>query len=108
MNHNQPKNVSAEVETNLHELQNKIVHESDIDIIKSQTGIQDKLHIEKVLIECNNNISSAIIKLIYPSIDNKNTEEKKPQEPTVFEQIREILNDKEKVYYDVINKKNKQ
>lgn len=107
MNQNKPKDVCAELETNLQELENKIVHESDIDIIISQTGIQDKLYIEKVLIECNNNISSAIIKLMYPT-DNENTEHKTSQEPTVFEQIREILNDKEKVYYDLINKKNKQ
>lgn len=102
MNKKAPKDVSTELENNLIDLRNKVLKTSDIDIVASQTGLSDKLEIERVLIECGNDVSSAII-----AIMSLKEEPKKVREPTEFDQIREILADKEKVYYEVMQQ-NKQ
>lgn len=73
----------------------------EIHIISSQTGIEDKLYIERVFMECNNDIPATIIKLM-----NLSVEPKKPcNEPTVFDEIRIILNEKNALYYDIMAKK---
>jgi hypothetical protein len=97
MNKTTPKDVSIELEANLNDLRNKVIKESDIDIVASQTGLIDKLEIERVLIGCGNDVSSAII-----AIMSLKEEPKKVKEPTEFDQIRVILADKEKVYYEVM------
>lgn len=97
MNKKIPKDVSTELENNLSDLRNKVLKESDIDIIASQTGLSDKIEIERVLIENGNDVSSAII-----AIMSLKEEPKKKREPTVFDQVREILADKEKVYYQIM------
>lgn len=72
----------------------------EIDIISSQTGEDDKLYIERVFMECGNDVSKTIIKIL--NIDTK--VEKK--ENTVFDEIRQILNEKDAIYFDMIAKKN--
>ena len=99
MNKKVPKDVSIELVDNISDLRNKVVKAGDIDIVASQTGIHDRLQVERVLIECGNDVSSTIIKLMLLE-----EEKKKVKEPTEFDQIREILADKEKVYHDVMNK----
>ena len=99
MNKKVPKDVSIELVDNISDLRNKVVKAGDIDIVASQTGIHDRLQVERVLIECGNDVSSTIIKLMLLE-----EEKKKVKEPTEFDQIREILSDKEKVYHDVMNK----
>lgn len=72
----------------------------EIDIIASQTGIDDKLHIERVFMECRNDISSTIIKLM------NLIEKKRPVvEPNVFDEIRVILNEKDALYHDIMARK---
>lgn len=102
MNKKLPKDVSTELVNNLSDLRNKVLKESDIDIVASQTGLTDKLEIERVLIENGNDVSSTII-----AIMSLKEEPKKVREPTEFDQIREILADKERVYYEVMQQ-NKQ
>jgi 5,10-methylenetetrahydrofolate reductase len=102
MNKKAPKDVSIELVDNISDLRNKVVKKGDIDIVASQTGICDKLEIERMLIECSNDVSLTIIRLL----SLKETQ-KTVKEPTEFDQIREILADKEKVYHEVM-KQNKQ
>jgi 5,10-methylenetetrahydrofolate reductase len=97
MNKKAPKDVSIELVDNISDLRNKVVKTVDIDIVASQTGIRDKLEIERVLIECGNDVSLTIIRLL-----SLKEEKKKVKEPTEFDQIREILADKEQVYHDVM------
>jgi 5,10-methylenetetrahydrofolate reductase len=97
MNKKAPKDVSIELVDNINDLRSKVIKAGDIDIVASQTGICDKLEIERVLIECGNDISLTIIRLM--SLEE---EKKKVKEPTEFDQIREILADKEQVYHDVM------
>lgn len=99
MNRKSPTDVSSELNTNLADLRNKTVKDSDYETITSQTGVTDKLEIEKVLLDCQGDISLAILRLL-----SLQTIEKPIQEPTIFEQIREILNEKDRVYHDVIAK----
>ena len=101
MNKQAPKNVSIELATNITDLKNKVVKDTDVDIIVSQTGIDDKIEIERVLLECQSDISRTILKLM-----SLKSNDKEPKEPTVFDQIREILNDKEQLYHDHLSKKN--
>lgn len=64
-----------------------------IYIIGKQTDIDDPVLIERILMECNNDIAQAILKLL-----GSNDKVEEPQEPTVFEQIRNILNEKDAIY----------
>ena len=100
MNKKAPKDVASELSENLTDLRNKVLKESDIEIVASQTGIRDKLEIERALIECGNDVSSTIIKLM-----SLTEEQRKVKEPTEFDQLREILADKEQVYHDVMKQK---
>lgn len=68
-----------------------------IKIIARQTSIDDTLYIERVLMECNNDIAKTILTLI-----GSNTPDKQDvQEPTVFDQIRTILNEKDTLYHSL-------
>lgn len=71
-------------------------------IIASQTGIDDKLVIERTYMECGNDISKTILKLLDllpPEVPQK--------EPTDMEMFRQILDEKEAIYRDIVaaNKK---
>lgn len=65
-----------------------------IDIIKSQTGVSDELQIERVFYECNSDIVKTIMKI---SNINDNTSVRK-KENNVFDNIRAIVDEKEKIY----------
>lgn len=72
-----------------------------IDIIKSQTDIDDSLLIERTLMECNQDISKTILTLmnLLPQEIQK--------EQTDIDIFREILNEKDRIYHEVMDK-NKQ
>ena len=71
--------------------------DTDIDIIMSQTNVDDRLYVERVFMECENDISQTVIKLM-----NLKVEDKPKKEPTIFENIRKILNEKDNIYHDVM------
>lgn len=72
-----------------------------IDIIKSQTNIDDNLLIERTLMECKEDVTKTILTLI-------NLLPEEPQkEPTDLDIFREILNEKDKIYHEVMER-NKQ
>ncbi len=96
MNKKEPTDVSVELSTNLNDLRNKIIKETDIDIIALQTGHEDRLEIERILIESENDVSKAILNLM-----SLKYQQKEPKESTIFDQIREILDDKDRIYHDV-------
>ena len=75
-----------------------------IDIIKKQTGITDELIIEKKYYECNNSETDTIIALC-----NIATPAKSEKSRTLFDEMREIMDDKAYVYQNLMNnlKKNK-
>lgn len=72
-----------------------------IEIIKSQTDIDDTLLIERTLMECKEDISKTILTLmnLLPKEIQK--------EPTQIDLFREILNEKDKIYHEIMEK-NKQ
>ncbi len=76
----------------------EVVKNEFIDIIHSQTNIDDLLYIERTLMECNNDVSKTILKLL-----NLLPEEVK-KEPTDIDVFREILNEKDKIYHEVMDK----
>jgi hypothetical protein len=88
---------SAEIQSNIKDIRNKVIREGDIDLIATQTGIQDKLHIERTLMECENDISRTILSLLNAPKVNEVV-----KEPTVFDEIRTILNEKDKIYFEVM------
>jgi hypothetical protein len=69
-----------------------------IEIIRSQTNIDDVLFIERKLMECNNDVPKTIL-----TIMNLLPKEIK-KEPTDFDVLREILNEKDKIYHEVMDK----
>jgi hypothetical protein len=52
--------------------------------------------------ECNTDITKTILELMNITPTNEKTVVKR--EPTVFDQIRVILNEKDAIYHDVMNK----
>lgn len=99
-----PQESATEVEMNASELRNKIVDDNDISLISAQTGIKDEVLIKRVLCECKNDIASSIIQLldIQYRVEIKSDEEK---EPTVFDQIRGILDEKDRIFHDIMKPK---
>lgn len=104
---NQPEDIDDEIDT-LNDNDDKNVGHHDttkfineIEIIQSQSGIDDKLLIERTFMECNNDITKTILKLmnLLPQEVHK--------EPTDIDIFREILNEKDRIYHDVMDK-NKQ
>lgn len=88
--------MSEEVQSNIKDFRQNTVRSGDVAIIASQTGIEDTLYIERVLMECNNDIAKTILSLLKPSSE---TQDAAPaSEPTVFDQIRIILNEKDAIY----------
>ena len=104
MNKKYPVNVDAEVHQNNTDMRSHCIRKGDIDIIVSQTGIQDVRKIECVLMECNNDISAAIFNLLKGDSQKKDEVEK---ETTVFDEIRVILNEKDTLYHDMMTQKSK-
>lgn len=74
----------------------------DYDIIASQTGVDDKLLIERTFMECNNDTTRTILKLL-----NMLPQEQEPKEPSDIDVFRAILDEKDKIYHDVMSR-NKQ
>lgn len=70
----------------------------DIDIIAKQTGITDTVMIERCFIENNRSIADTIMKLMEYDYCKDNAV--KPR--TVFDDIREIVSEKEKIFIDVM------
>lgn len=98
MKQRQPKDTSLQVELNATELRNNIVDENDILLISSQTGIKDEVLIRRTLCECQNDIASSIIKLL--DIQHRVQVHVEVKEPTVFTQIRGILDEKDRIFHD--------
>jgi hypothetical protein len=92
---------SEDIQGNINDIKQNTVRQGDVDIIAHQTGLNDTLYIERVLIECNNDIAMTILKLM--GATTKTAEVVK--EPSAFEQIRMILDEKEKLFYDVMANK---
>lgn len=70
-----------------------------IEIIKSQTNIDDELLIERTLMEFKEDVSKTILTLmnLLPKEIQK--------EPTDIDIFREILNEKDRIYHEVMDKK---
>lgn len=71
---------------------------NDIDIISSQTGINDRALIERYYIECNNSVVDTIMKLM----DYRYCKEPIQKEYTVFDNIRDIMLEKETLFLEVM------
>ena len=66
-------------------------------IISKQTGVQDTILIEKTFFECDSDIGATVLKLM--KIEFK----ARPKTPrTEFDHYREILDDKDTVYQELI------
>lgn len=65
----------------------------DIDIIAKQTGITDKLQIRKCYFKNNKDITNTIMELMSLEIDKEHVK------PSEFDEIRNIMNEKEKIYH---------
>lgn len=76
------------------------IYSKDYEIIASQTGVSDMLVIEKTFMECNNDTSNTILKLM-DMLPPKG----EPKEPTKIEMFRTILDEKERIYHDVMSGK---
>jgi hypothetical protein len=87
--------MSEELQQN--DLKNKELFNQNIDIIMSQTNVEDRLYVERVYMECENDVPQTVIKLM-----NLEVEHKPQKEPTIFENIRKILNEKDTMYHDVM------
>lgn len=81
---------------------NKSVSNPDFDIIASQTGVDDLLVIERTFMECSNDITKTILKLL-----NMLPKETAPKEPSDIDVFRAILDEKDKIYHDIMTR-NKQ
>jgi hypothetical protein len=105
MNQRRPRETTVEVETNAIKLRNKIIDNDDVCLISHQTGIKDDVLIKRVLCECQNDIARTIIKLldIQNRIDQHSEDDVK--EPTVFDRIRGILDDKDRIFHEVMKPK---
>lgn len=69
----------------------------DIDIIAKQTGITDKLEIRKCYFKNNKDMTNTIMELM--AIDISYEDKSKYIKPSEFDQIRNIMNEKERIYH---------
>jgi hypothetical protein len=96
--------MSEEIQSNIKDFKANTIRSGDVAIIASQTGIEDTLYIERVLMECNNDIAKTILSLLGQNDDGAGTSmgdggsRGVVSEPTVFDQIRIILNEKDAIY----------
>ena len=66
-------------------------------IISKQTNIEDLVLIEKTYFECDNDVGATVLKLM------NITYKSKPKPPrTQFDDYREILDDKDTVYQQIV------
>jgi hypothetical protein len=72
-----------------------------IEIVKTQTNINDSLLIERTLMECSKDVPRTILTLL------KLLPTEIQKEPTDIDLFREILNEKDRIYHDIMEK-NKQ
>ena len=96
-------NVDAEVHQNMKDMQSHCIRKGDIDIIMAQTGIEDTQQIECILMECKNDISTAILRLL----QGDKTKVVIKKEQTVFDEIRVILDEKDAIYHDMMTQKSR-
>lgn len=78
--------------------------DDDVDIIMSQTGIEDREAIENCYTQTNYSIADTIMQLMNYHYAKKTIDKPK----TVIDDVREILESKEKVYYEVFESLRKQ
>lgn len=71
------------------------------EIIMDQSGHIDPIYVEKVYYECNQDVGETICKLQ----DLKITAKPKPTQKTQFEEIREVLEEKEKLFRQILEQK---
>lgn len=69
-----------------------------IDIIKQQTNIKDDLVIERAFYEHGNDVVKTIMSL--SSIEDTTT---RPKTHTLFDNIRQICDEKEKIFHQIKN-----
>jgi hypothetical protein len=69
--------------------------QNNIDIIKKQTDVDDDLLIERCLYENSNDILKTIMQL-----SNLKEKEYYKAPDEVFDEIRKIVDEKEKIYHD--------
>lgn len=73
------------------------------EIISKQTGIDDVLLIEKTYYSCGSDTSKTILTLLNIDIPLQR-HEKIEQEKTVFDDLRQILEEKDAIFHSVMNK----
>ena len=73
-------------------------NENDIEMIKIQTGINDIELITKIYDECNNNLIETVYKLL-----DINLSPLKIKELTEFDIMRNILDEKDTIYQQLIS-----
>lgn len=66
-----------------------------LSIIRSQTGVDDDLYIERTYFECNSDIVKTIMAL--SDIKDNTTKE---EDSGVFVNIRKIMDEKEMIYFN--------
>lgn len=73
----------------------------DIDIIAKQTGITDKLEIRKCYFKNNKDMTNTIMELLGPEIEFDKVDDKstKTTQKNEFDEIRNIMNEKERIYH---------
>lgn len=69
----------------------------DIDIIAKQTGITDKLAIRKCYFKNNKDMTNTIMELM--EIETSHEDKSKYTKPSEFDEIRNIMNEKERIYH---------
>lgn len=74
-----------------------------IGIIAKQAGIDDLLLAEKSYYECKGDVSKAILSLMNITVSLQR-HEKEEKEKTVFDDIREIMDEKEALFHAAFNK----
>ena len=67
------------------------------EIISKQTGEEDLVHIEKTYYECNGDIGATICK-----IQNISYQEKPKKPYSKIDEFREILDEKDTIYQDLL------
>ena len=73
---------------------------TDIEIISQQTNIKDVLLIEKVYYECDSDVCRTIYKLL-------NLHEKEEKAKTVFDDLREICDEKAVIFQNILKSSKK-
>lgn len=70
-----------------------------VKIISKQAGVDDLLLVEKTYYECKSDITKTILTLLNKEIP-KLRHEKDEHLKTVLDDVREILDEKEAIFYD--------